>query len=378
MRSFILFLKRVGIKKVVAVLIAVVLISVATVYYATKPLKLDTGYQVLFDQGKYSEVIPELEDWTKTHPDDLNSLELLAASYIQKADAEPVNAKSALTKAISTINKIVKMDPNRSETYRLAGVARLYQNNIASAEASFNQAIKISNSQNTNAIVGLGMVHEHKGELTLAITRYQEALNREPSNEMALLGMARHYITLNNPGEAEKRASSAAAVSKNNAILGEAYAILGSANSLKPNYKAAVENYKKSLTYRPGNVHTAVLLGETLINLYRSAPSAERGNLLAQIIDAANKAVLIKPDYIYAYALLYKADLLQNKYAEANQIGKKIVSLLKTDTVLSAAEKTEYAKFYSGEITSVTIKSVKMTDILSGSTGATSTNNLKK
>lgn len=373
MRSFILFLKRVGLKKIVALLIAVILIVVGSIYISTKPKTLSTGYQTLFDQGKYSQNIPELEDWVKTHPDDLNSLELLAASYIQKADAEPVNANQVLTKVMPILNQIIKIDPKRSEAYRLAGVTRLYQNNIPSAEASFNMAIKVSNGKNLKAIAGLGMIYEQKGEWNDARIRYQEVLNKEPDDEMAGLGMARYYISTKNSKEAEKRASAVASISKNNAILGESYAIIGSANTLTNDYKTASENYKKSLTYRPGNVHTAVLAGEALINQYRQEPSKEqRSELMKQAVDTAHKAILIKPDYIYAYVLLYRVNLLQNKYPEANQVAKKIISLLKTDTILTEAEKAVYAKHYSGEITSVTITSIKKTDII-GKVGASST-----
>lgn len=375
MRPFIIFLKKVGLQKIVGLFIALVLIIGASIYFSTRPNTLSTEHQEMFDQAKYSKTIPELEEWIQSHPDDLNMMELLAASYIQKADAEPTNAKLELTKAIKILNQMVTKDPRRSEVYRLLGTARLYQNNIPSAEASFNQSVKISKGQNLNAKVGQGMIFEHKNEWDKASGIYNSVLKEDSANEMATLGMGRYYIHKENPSLAKRVINTLLLSAKNNAVTGEAYAILGSANMIAKDFVGAIENFKKSLTYRPGNVHTAVLLGDALIERYRLSPKEGRADLLTQITDTANKAILIKPDYIYAYALLYKVNLLQNKYPEANQIGKKIVSLLESDTVLTQAEKETYAKFYSGEIKSVTITSIKKTTVNGSSTSGTPSTN---
>lgn len=387
MRSFILFLKRVGLRNIVGVFIAIVLIIVASIYFSTRPDRTDIERQALFDESNYTKNIAELEKQIQKDPNDLNLQELLAASYIQKADAEPLTAKWELVKAVNILNKIVKSDQTRSETYRLIGTARLYQNNLPAAEASFNKAIQISDKGNLNARAGLGMIAEHKGEWTKALNIYKAIINEKPSHEMAMLGIGRYYIYKNNANIAKKSVDTLPLTTKNNAIKGEAYAILGSADMLIRDFIGAAENFKKSLTYRPGNVHTAVLLGEAYVGQYAISPAKDRATILQQITDSANKAILIKPDYIYAYTLLYKVHLFQNRYEEANQVGKKIISLLATDKILTESQKIEYKEYYSGEIKSVTITSLKTTTVdgsgAKASTttiikGSTSTNNLKK
>lgn len=111
------------------------------------------------------------------------------------------------------------------------------------------------------------------------------------------------------------------------------------------------------MEFRPNNAHTLVLLGESYIGLYPQIGKERKDAALKEILEIANKAVTLHPDYIHAYTLLYKVNLLQKKYAEANTVAKKIVSMLQADKTLSPSQKEEYKKFYSEELTNIQVKS---------------------
>ena len=119
--------------------------------------------------------------------------------------------------------------------------------------------------------------------------------------------------------------------------------------------------YEKSISYRPNNIHTLVLLGETYFTSFPSLKTEDRQKSIDKITALADQALSIDPNYIHAQTLLYKAFLMQSKWAEANAVGKKIVSLLPSDITLTPAQKAEYNKYYSGTITDVKITSVKIT-----------------
>lgn len=363
MRSFILFLKRIGLQKVVGIFIALVLIIIASVFAFSREKVLPDGYQAKFDQAKYAETIPEIERWLESNPQDINAKELLAALYIQKSDAEPIEASVHLDKALKLLNSVLGIDGTRSEAYRLIGAIYMYKVDYVNAERNFKKAISVSEDTNMNARAGLAGVDEARGNWNLATAGYRYVLNKEPKNDMANLGMGRYYISIGRTAPAEKHARLVLDTTKNNASLGEAYHILATAMKINRQYSLALDYFKESLKYRPGNVHTLVLYGEAQIDLYPRLNTKDRTASIDSIISTVNKAIQLKPDYIHGYTLLYKVHLLQNKYSEANAIGKKIVSLLPSDTTLNVAQKKEYNEFYSDEITSVTVNSVKFTEL---------------
>ncbi len=360
MRSFILLLKRIGLQKIVAVIVAVVLIVVASVYIINKPEVLDPELQTKFNQGKYTENILEIEKWLVENPNDVNAMEVLAASYIQKAANEPLTETESLRKAMNLLGSIVKMDTGRDESFRLLGTAYLMKENPKLAAVNFTNAIRISKNSNLDALAGLAMVHEFNKDWEKAFIGYRATLNKNSKNESANLGVARYYISKNEGKKAMDYAWVVANSSSNNASLGEAYAILGAGMKLIGQPNISKTYFEKSLSYRPNNVHTLVLLGEAYVHQYSLAQKDDRQSVLKTITDTADKAIKLNPNYIHGYTLLYKVLLLQNKYTEANTLAKKIVVLLARDTTLTSKQKAEYKKFYSGDITSVKINSVKV------------------
>ncbi|MCF7865611.1 MAG: tetratricopeptide repeat protein [Candidatus Pacebacteria bacterium] len=357
MRSFILLLKRIGLPKIVGTFIALILIIIASVYIYNQPKVLDPNLQSKFDQGKYTEGIPVLEKWLADNPNDVSARETLAAFYLQKASNEPAE-KESLKKSMNLLANIIKIDPLRDESFRLLGVAYLMKGLTKPAADNFEKAVRISKNSNLNALAGLSMSHEADKDWETAANGYRKVLTLDPKNEMSNLGLARYYISQSDENMAMNFAWKVANISSNNASLGEAYEILGSAMRLRNQPEVSKTYYEKSISFRPNNVHTLVLLGEASVSVLPLVQKEDRQMALQKIIDLANTTIKLDPNYIHSQTLLYKALLLQNKYAEANAVGKKIVSLLNTDKTLTPAEKSNYKDFYSGEITSVTINSV--------------------
>lgn len=362
MRSLIILLKRIGLQKIVAALIAVVLIGVAYTYIANAPKDPATQYQPLIDQSKYQVLIPQLEKILVDTPDDINSRELLAAAYIQRAETEPQTAREDLLKTLSLLVKNTYLDKNRDESFRLLGIAHFYLNDIISAERNLAKAVSI-NPNNLDAQAGLGMIYEKRNESAKVFGTYNNILKKNSGNEMANLGIARYYMSIGDPNKAVEHARATLGSSKNNSSIGEANHILGTAMLTYNRPVDAVLYFRDSLKYRPESIHTWVILGEANVEAYKIAPQSERATYIKEATKAGNKALSINPKYIYAHTLLYKINLLQNKYEEANLIAKTIIDLLPRDTQLGKAEKEKYLKYYSGEVTNVKIKSVKASEV---------------
>lgn len=362
MRSLIILLRRIGLQKIVAVLIAVVLIGVGYSYITNTPKDHTSEYQSLVDQSKYKDLIPRLEKIVAEKPEDINSRELLAVSYIQRAESEPQTTREDLLKAVSLLVKNTYLDKNRDESFRLLGVTHLYLNDFTSAERNFAKAISI-NPNNLDAQAGLGMVYEKRNESAKVFGTYNNILKKNSTNEMANLGIARHYMSIGDPNKAVEHAKTVLSNSKNNSSLGEANHILGTAMMTYNRPIDAILYFRDSLKYRPESVHTWVILGEANVAAYKIALRSERANYILEATKAGNQALTINPKYIYAHTLIYKIDLLQNKYEEANLIAKTIVDLLPKDTQLGKAEKATYLKYYSGEVTNVKIKSIKASEV---------------
>jgi hypothetical protein len=106
---------------------------------------------------------------------------------------------------------------------------------------------------------------------------------------------------------------------------------------------------------------------------------ADKDAVLLTVKETAEKVISIKPEYIYGYTLLYKVHLVKNEFEQANSVGKKIVSLLPQDTFLSEEQKKQFKEYYSGEVTSITVKSVtsKKVDEQKSSSGTLNTPNKK-
>jgi cytochrome c-type biogenesis protein CcmH/NrfG len=363
MRSFIILLKKIGLQKIVAILIAVVLIGIAFTYLAKTPKDSTKEYQTLVDQTKYQVLIPKLEKIIAENPDDINSRELLAAAYIQKAESEPNTSREDLLKSLSLLTKNTYLDKNRDESFRLLGVANFYLNDIVTAERNFAKATSI-NPSNLDAQAGLGMIYEKRNESAKVFGLYNNILKKNSGHEMANLGIARYYMSIGDANKAVQHAKDVLSSSKNNSSLGEANHILGTAMMTYNRPVEALLYFRDSVKYRPENVHSWVMLGEANVEAYKIAPKFERANYIQGATEAGTKALSLNPKYIYAHTLLYKVNLLQNKYEEANAIAKTIVGLLPRDTQLGKEEKAQYLKYYSGEITNVKIKSIKASELI--------------
>lgn len=363
MRSFIILLKKIGLQKIVAILIAVVFIGIAFTYLAKTPKDSTKEYQTLVDQTKYQVLIPKLEKIIAENPDDINSRELLAAAYIQKAESEPNTSREDLLKSLSLLTKNTYLDKNRDESFRLLGVANFYLNDIATAERNFAKATSI-NPSNLDAQAGLGMIYEKRNESAKVFGLYNNILKKNSGHEMANLGIARYYMSIGDANKAVQHAKDVLSSSKNNSSIGEANHILGTAMMTYNRPVEALLYFRDSVKYRPENVHSWVMLGEANVEAYKIAPKFERANYIQGATEAGTKALSLNPKYIYAHTLLYKVNLLQNKYEEANAIAKTIVGLLPRDTQLGKEEKAQYLKYYSGEITNVKIKSIKASELI--------------
>lgn len=358
MRSFILKIKELGTAKTASLVLAILLIGIAGYLLITSSSDFSQSFQSKFDSGSYGDTIPEVEKRLRLNPNDSNAKELLAALYIQAADAEPQNMIEYTDKAIVLLNELILSDKNRTEAYRLLGTAYVYRFEIKSAEKNFRKAVGLSGESNLNARAGLIGIYELRGDWNAVSAGYGTILQKDKDNVMANLGMGRYFVQQNRTSEARARAQKVLDISTNRASLGEAYHIIGSSLKLDGDVEGAIKYLNESLKYRPSNVHTIVILGETYLDKLLITRGANKNETIDIVRDLANKVISIKPDYIYAYTLLYKTYIIKGEFSDANTLGKKIVEMLPSDKLLTESQRKEFKEYYSGDITSITVKSV--------------------
>lgn len=378
MNSFTNKIKEFGTIKTVSLVIATLLIVSAGYLLITSSTDFAGDFQSRFDSGDYEDTIPDVEKRVRANPNDLNAKELLAALYIQAADAEPQQVLSYTDKAIVLLNEIITADKNRTGAYRLLGSAYVYRLDIKNAERNFRKSVSLSGENNLDARAGLIGLYEMRGDWNAASAGYGTILQKDKNNSMANLGMGRYSIEQKRTSEARNYAQKVLDTTKNKAALGEAYHIIGSSLKLDGDTEGAITYLQESLKYRPSNVHTLLILGETYLDKLLVTRGASKNEILGTVRDLADKAISIKPDYIYSYILLYKTHIINGEFKEANILGKKIVEMLPADKVLTESQKKEFKEYYGGEIESVTVKSVTSKRIEINSAIQSTTTNSRK
>ncbi len=362
MNSFFTFFKKNALfKKIGVAILIIIAILLLTLLYKTL-FNRTAETQTSFDSGNYSEIIKDYEKKQSSGDATSKDLELLVASYIQKANAEPLEAQSSLNKAEVILKDMIKTNTQNEEAHRLLATVYLSENKLNEAKVEFENTLKIG-SGNANARAGLGLVLERQGKLVQASASFLYASKIDPKNDLAILGLARYYISEKRFQDAIKNAEMVVNNSKNVYSISEAYHTIGASYIGLENQDRAIFYFEKSLAINPNAISTMILASEAYSKRYMKDPTAINYTALDKASAYIEKVLSINPDYIYAHTSKFKISLLKGQYPEAQEIANKILSLLSKDQILTETQKKEYKKYYSEKVIPATIKSVKLEQI---------------
>lgn len=242
---------------------------------------------------------------------------LKALGYIERYD-KPGN----LDLAISALDSAVKTDPRFALGYAELGEAyrlkyRLDQNPKWIDEASANcQRAEELNDRLPAVYVTLGRIHDDMGKHDLALQEYEHALQLNPRDVDALLGMAHAYESAGRFADAESAFKKAAAQRPD---YWDGYNTLALFYDRRGRHQDALAQFHHAAELTPDNAQVYFNIGATYLNMGNPKVLPEAENVL-------KKSIELSPSYP-AYANLGFLYLTEKRYAESAAMTEKALQL---------------------------------------------------
>lgn len=357
MRSIALFLKRPAVRYTLIGVLAAALIG-ASIYFIYK--KPQQSLSQRFNSADYASVIAELTKKVEQNPNDITSVQVLAAAYLQKATIEPYTRNVSANTAIKYLTMAIQVDKHNHETIRLLALAFYTLQNYELAEKNFLEAIRLSKDTNLEAYSGYAQTLEAKGDLSGAVRAYENILKRDVSHDLALLGTARIALKQRDIARALEHADKAFYAADNVMVKAEALQITGASYMSQSRFEAAEIAYKQALDINPNMVGSMVGYGETLFRKYITSPRTVPAEQATEAMLAyALRAIALNPKYIYGYVLAEKIYAIRKDTANQERYKAHILNLIKEGAILTDLEKKNIQSRYDGS-TTYTITDVRL------------------
>jgi len=231
---------------------------------------------------------PEEEAALKYHGTD----QAAAYAYYLQAQGYLLNHSKAenLDNAALMAREALKLDPNfgmakavLGESYWLKYSDTKQKQWVAPAQSGCNDAVKLGNAGAAGHVC-LGLIDDGTGHSPEAAAEFQLALGLEPTNEAAVIGLAKAYEHEGKITEAEKAYQQAIQAHPNSRL---AYSSFGSFYGRRNQYEKALEMYRKAIDIAPEWYGTYVNVGST----YSDMGQYEKA------IDPLKKSIAIRPSY---------------------------------------------------------------------------------
>jgi tetratricopeptide (TPR) repeat protein len=288
------------------------------------------------DKNDFTAAITPLQKFIAEKPD-------VAFAHFQLAYA--YTALKQVPEARVEYEKAIAIDPKMSEAYLNLGIL-LTEPAPADAVAPLKKAVELLPSQSRPRIL-LGVAQERSGDFTGAANSFEGAVNLDPRDMEATLHLARLYLKLKRPAEAESKFRALLSADPNSTV-----AALGLAQTLDAEGKPeAADAWQKYLALQPNDqaarariIHSLVEqqnYDQALAELDRAekgaAPTSDTLRLRADIqiaqkhFDDASatlqRAIALTPKDAQLVAGLGRIDLQKHDYASAEKQFKAAIAL---------------------------------------------------
>jgi tetratricopeptide (TPR) repeat protein len=185
------------------------------------------------DKNDYEAAMPPLQKFLAEKPD-------VAWAHFQLAYCH--TALKHVPEARAEYERAIALDPKMSEAYLNLGIL-LSQSEPAAAVAPLRKAVELLPAQSRPRIL-LGMAEERSGDVPAAAGSFEAAVRLDPGDTEAALHLAKLYLNLKRPADAESKFRGILAVEPTSPA-----AALGLAQTLdaegKPEAADAYRNYLK-------------------------------------------------------------------------------------------------------------------------------------
>jgi Flp pilus assembly protein TadD len=244
--------------------------------------------QAAIDKNDFDGAIPPLQKFIAEQPD-------VAYAHFQLGYA--FTGLKRVEEARAEYERAMALDPKMPEAPLNLGIV-LLEKNPAAAVAPLRKAVELLPAQSRPRVL-LGVALERSGDVTAAATSFEGAANLDPHDLETQLHLGKLYLEAKRPADAETKFRAALEVEPN-----EPHALLGLAQALDAQKKPeAAQAFKNYLATQPADPAAQTRMvhylfdqqkyDEALAELDRvdavGAPSLESLKLRADILIAQNK-----------------------------------------------------------------------------------------
>jgi serine/threonine protein kinase/Flp pilus assembly protein TadD len=175
---------------------------------------LNRGVISVYEKN-YAEAQADFERASLLKPDQAAPFINLAATGLERAtellnDSQKPNASvlaaAELQMANVALTSAIERSPQQAAIYSFRGRIRLAQNNLTAALADFEKAnrLEVTPLRRSENFQQIGDLHFRAGQLTLALTAYDQSLNENQDNISSLRQRAETFLALRRFDEAER------------------------------------------------------------------------------------------------------------------------------------------------------------------------------
>jgi tetratricopeptide (TPR) repeat protein len=263
------------------------------IHYYQEALKLDPKDGLILEEltdlyvktNRLADAVDQAEALLKQDPTNLDARRTLAQIYAHLAVGEGPNAQidnSYLRKAIEQYQKVTEQAPKDVESWVYLG--RLYRasNDSAAAEKAFNSALQ-AEPDNEDALLGLAAVYGDLGDSAKAVEKLKALTDKSP-NERTLGVLAQQYEGMNDYKSAADALQRAVALDPDDERLQRE---LAQDLAIAGQLDASLKIYRQLASDNPREPY--YLLQEARIDRYKhDFPAADKALAAAQLLDADN------------------------------------------------------------------------------------------
>jgi len=235
--------------------------------------------------NRLADAVDQAEGVLKLDPANLDARRTLAQIYIHLATGDTPNAKmdeSYLNKAIEQYRKVTTQDPKDAESWSYLGKLYRASNDSAAAEKAFNSALQ-AEPDNEDALMGLAAVYSDMGDSAKALEKLKALTDKSP-NERTLGVLAQQYENMKDFKSAAEALERAVALDPDDEGLQK-----GLAEDLLEagQFDDALKIYQQLTTDNPREPFYRLRVA-LLYRMKQDFPNAEKALAAAQLLDADN------------------------------------------------------------------------------------------
>jgi tetratricopeptide (TPR) repeat protein len=312
-------------------------------YYVGGSKALDNA-TFAFDNGNIDKSIQLLEEKDSKSIDEQL---LLAISYAQKGTIDFDESENA-TKALDIVNKVLLIDSNNAEAYRVRGYAYEIQKQYDLAIEAYDKAI-ILDPQFALAYSSRGHTYDLKGDSEKAIVDYKTALDIDGSLDHAELNIARVYFRNGDIDQATQYLNRVVEESSNLSFKAAAEQILGVIDLSKGNNSGAKRHFDIAIAYDDMLTAAYVGRGEANFSIFfeelKKNPELQAEPVYDIVFADVSKALEINKNQVSALMLAYKLLIVSGDKESAKQMLTMAEASVPNDITLGQLEKSAYLTY---------------------------------